>query len=56
MIWGVPSLYRAEHMGPASSPRSRAGLHLRYLYIDRRLADDLPHVDSYFYNKSKETA
>ena len=51
---GVPSLYRAEEWGRPESEVAR-GLHLRYLYIDRRLADDLPHVDSYFYNKSKET-
>ena len=50
---GVPSLYRAEEWGRRESEVAR-GLHLRYLYIDRRLADDLPHVDSYFYNKSKE--
>jgi hypothetical protein len=50
---GVPSLYRAEAWGGSESELAR-GLHLRYLYIDRRLADDLPHVDSYFYDKPKD--
>jgi hypothetical protein len=49
---GVPSLYYADEWGRSESELARA-LHLRYLYIDRRLADDLPHVDSYFYDKNK---
>jgi hypothetical protein len=49
---GVPSLYYAAAWGRQESEVAR-GLHLQYLYIDRRLADDLPHVDSYFYDKNK---
>ena len=49
---GVPSLYYAKAWGRSESEVAR-GMHLRYLYVDRRLADDLPHVDSYFYDKNK---
>lgn len=51
---GVPSLYRADQWGRAESEVARS-LRVRYIYIDRRLAEDLPHVDSYFYDKSKST-
>lgn len=44
----VPSLYFADEWGPRQSEVVR-GLHLRYLYVDRRSADDRPHLGSYFY-------
>lgn len=47
-VWEVPSLYFADEWGPRQSEAVR-GLHLRYLYVDRRLADHRPHWGSYFY-------
>jgi hypothetical protein len=44
----VPSLYFADEWGPRQSESVR-GLHLRYLYVDRRSADDRPHWGFYFY-------
>ena len=48
----VPWLYEANKWGPAESKVAR-GLHLRYLYVDRRLADELPHTGSYFYGHDR---
>jgi hypothetical protein len=48
----VPFLYEAKKWGPAESKVAR-GLHLRYLYVDRRLADELPHTGSYFYGHER---
>ena len=47
-VWDVPSLYFADEWGPRQSESVR-GLHLRYLYVDRRLADHRPHLGLYFY-------
>jgi hypothetical protein len=47
--WTVPSLYFADEWGPRQSECAR-GLHLRYLYVDRRLADGRPHFGTYFYD------
>jgi hypothetical protein len=44
----VPSLYFADRWGPRQSEFAR-GLHLRYLYVDRRNGDDRPHLGTYFY-------
>jgi hypothetical protein len=44
----VPSLYFADEWGPPQSELVRR-LHLRFLYVDRRFADQLPHLGSYFY-------
>lgn len=44
----VPSLYLADQWGQPQTDLVRR-LNLRYLYVDRRLADELPHVGSYFY-------
>jgi hypothetical protein len=44
----VPSLYSGDGWDHPHSEVAR-GLHLRYLYVDRRLADQLPHVGWYFY-------
>lgn len=49
----VPSLYFADEWGPRQSEFAR-GLHLRYLYVDRRNADDRPHLGSYFYRGEKD--
>ena len=48
----VPWLYEAKKWGPAESKVAR-GLHLRYLYVDRRWADELPHTGSYFYGHDR---
>ena len=47
-VLGVPSLYFADEWGQPQSESVR-GLHLRYLYVDRRLADHRPHFGLYFY-------
>jgi hypothetical protein len=47
-VRNVPSLYFADEWGPEQSESVR-GLHLRYLYVDRRFADDRPHFGMYFY-------
>jgi hypothetical protein len=44
----VPSLYFADHWGAPQTDLIRQ-LSLRYLYVDLRLADELPHVGSYFH-------
>jgi hypothetical protein len=44
----APDLYFADKWGPGESELAR-GLNLQYLYVDRRFAQDLPHVGSYFY-------
>lgn len=44
----VPSVYFADNWGPQQSEVVR-GLHLRYLYVDRRLSDELPHLGWHFY-------
>jgi hypothetical protein len=44
----VPPLYLADGWDPPQSEVAR-GLHLRYLYVDQRLADELPHIGWYFY-------
>jgi hypothetical protein len=44
----VPRLYFADEWGPEESELAR-GLQLQYLYVDRRLAQELPHVGAYFY-------
>jgi hypothetical protein len=44
----VPSLYFADEWGPWQSESVR-GLHLRYLYVDRRMAGERPHLGMYFY-------
>jgi hypothetical protein len=51
-VFTVPSLYFADEWGPRQSECAR-GLHLRYLYVDRRLADDRPHLGSYFMDGEK---
>jgi hypothetical protein len=48
----VAWLYKAKKWGRAESELAR-GLHLRYLYVDRRLADELPHTGSYFYGHDR---
>jgi hypothetical protein len=45
---GVPSLYLGEGWNPWQTEVA-ADLRLRYLYVDQRLADELPHVGWYFY-------
>jgi hypothetical protein len=42
-------LYFSDTWGPAQTAIVR-GLHIRYIYVDQRLADSLPHVGFYFYN------
>jgi hypothetical protein len=44
----VPRLYFADKWGPEQSELAR-GLQVQYLYVDRRLAQELPHVGAYFY-------
>jgi hypothetical protein len=51
----VPSLYFADTWGPRQSEFVR-GLHLRYLYVDRRSADNLPHLGEYFYRGEKDNS
>jgi hypothetical protein len=43
-----PRLYFAEEWGPRESQLAR-DLYLQYLYVDRRLAQELPHTGAYFY-------
>jgi hypothetical protein len=47
-VRNVPSLYFADEWAPRESESARE-LHLRYLYVDRRLAEGRPHFGSYFY-------
>ena len=44
----APRLYFADEWGLEESDIAR-GLHLQYLYVDRRLAQELPHEGGYFY-------
>jgi hypothetical protein len=48
-----PRLYFADEWGPRESELAR-GLYLRYLYVDRRLAQELPHNGAYFYKGETE--
>ena len=43
----APSLYFADDFGLPEMDAARS-LQLRFLFVDRRLADDLPHFGSYF--------
>ena len=43
----VPSLYGADNWGPPQSDMARR-MQLRYLYVDRRFADEPPRVGTYF--------
>lgn len=43
-----PRLYFADKWGDEESELAR-GLYLQYLYVDRRLALELPHAGGYFY-------
>ena len=45
---GVPALYQGDGWNPWLTEVA-ADLHLRYLYVDQRLADELPHVGWFFY-------
>ncbi|BBZ79185.1 hypothetical protein MANY_45220 [Mycolicibacterium anyangense] len=44
----VPSLYFADDWGEKETETARI-LQLRYLYVDRRWAEQLPHLGSYFF-------
>lgn len=44
----APALYVARTWGMAETDTA-AAMRLRFLYVDRRLADELPHFGSYFY-------
>ena len=44
----VPTLFLGDGWNPWQSEVAR-GLHLRYLYVDQRLAGELPHDGWYFY-------
>jgi len=44
-----PALYFADDWGQPQTDTAR-GLRLRYLYVDRRMADELPHLGSYFFS------
>jgi hypothetical protein len=46
--YNVPSLYLDDEWGPSQTEVTRQ-LHLRYLYVDQRLADKPPYGGSYFY-------
>ena len=49
---GVPALYLGGGLNPRKGDRGAEvarDLRLRYLYVDRRLADQLPHAGWYFY-------
>jgi hypothetical protein len=45
----APALYAAKNWGPGQTDMA-AAMQLRYLYVDRRLADEMPHFGSYFYD------
>ena len=49
----APRLYFADEWGPGESELAR-GLYVRYLYVDRRLAQELPHNGAYFYKGETE--
>lgn len=44
----APALYVAKNWGQAETDLA-AAMQLRYLYVDRRLADEKPHFGSYFF-------
>jgi hypothetical protein len=44
----TPELYFADKWG-AQELKAVRHMHLRYLYVDRRFANELPHLGSYFY-------
>lgn len=44
----LPELYFADKWGPQQAKIVRR-LHVRYLYVDRRFANELPHLGNYFY-------
>lgn len=44
----APALYAADGWGQTETDMA-AGMRLRYLYVDRRLAAELPHFGSYFF-------
>lgn len=48
----VPSMYFADEWGPRQSEFA-LGLNLRYLFVDRRSANERPHLGSYFYKGEK---
>jgi hypothetical protein len=50
-----PRLYFADEWGPEESELAR-NLYLQYLYVDRRLAQELPHEGAYFYKGETEGA
>jgi drug/metabolite transporter superfamily protein YnfA len=45
----APALYVARNWGPTQTDMA-AAMQLRYIYVDRRLADELPHFGAYFYD------
>jgi hypothetical protein len=45
----APALYVAPSWGLTETDMANA-MRLRYLYVDRRLADELPHFGSYFFS------
>jgi hypothetical protein len=46
--WALPPVYFADDWDESRAGVVR-GLHLRYLYVDRRWANELPHLAVYFY-------
>jgi hypothetical protein len=55
-VWPImatvgPSMYREETWGEEQTGIAR-DLRLKYLYVDRRFADELPYVSGYFDEKS----
>ncbi len=44
-----PTLYFADDWGQPQTDIAR-GLRLRYLFVDRRMADELPHLGAYFFS------
>lgn len=50
----VVSLFFSDSWGPEQSEAARQ-LHLRYLYVDRRLADDLPLAGLYFWGEPENS-
>lgn len=45
----VPALFVAKSWGPEQTGMA-AAMQLRFLYVDARLADELPHYGSYFFS------
>lgn len=44
----LPSLFFADDWSKPQTDTAR-GMQLRYLFVDRRMADELPHLGSYFF-------